>query len=396
MAIRVLRITSNLTKGGAGAHVLAIHRALSRFPDVESDLWCPRETIAGARMVDCRLSPLTLAFNFLRTRMLGLDSLYAPQWRRLFAQLLPSYDIIHLHHLQGYFFDLRSLALLRQKPVVLTLHDMWPLTGRCSFSQDCEKWRTHCRRCPHLKMYPATYVDLSRFLHAFKKKAFLSLQKLQAAAISEHAAAQARAGFLREVPIHVIPPGICCDDFPPKVKSNRSETVIGAVAVKLDFGSKGFDDLLALVRHLQCDGRYRMRLIGDVSSDHLRQIRKLERVEWYPFTQNAAELCRHYQTMDVLINLSRQEMFGKTVIEAQSVGTPVLARDIPPFRENVLFGALQQDCRPPAIFAQLEQLLARSWDAELMHQTIRKKYDVALLGERYAALYRSFFHKGRP
>ncbi|WP_066838944.1 glycosyltransferase [Rufibacter ruber] len=39
-------------------------------------------------------------------------------------------DLIHLHNLHGNYFDLSALAqIAREKPVVWTLHDMWPMTG---------------------------------------------------------------------------------------------------------------------------------------------------------------------------------------------------------------------------------------------------------------------------
>ncbi|MBA9079840.1 glycosyltransferase [Rufibacter quisquiliarum] len=39
-------------------------------------------------------------------------------------------DLIHLHNLHGNYFDLMALAqIAREKPVVWTLHDMWPMTG---------------------------------------------------------------------------------------------------------------------------------------------------------------------------------------------------------------------------------------------------------------------------
>ncbi|RNI32004.1 glycosyltransferase [Rufibacter immobilis] len=39
-------------------------------------------------------------------------------------------DLVHLHNLHGNYFDWAALAqIAREKPVVWTLHDMWPMTG---------------------------------------------------------------------------------------------------------------------------------------------------------------------------------------------------------------------------------------------------------------------------
>lgn len=71
----------------------------------------------------------------------------------------PPPDVIHAHNLHGAYFDLRALPeLSRRAPLVLTLHDMWMMTGHVAHSFDCERWRTGCGECPHLD----TYVALPR------------------------------------------------------------------------------------------------------------------------------------------------------------------------------------------------------------------------------------------
>jgi glycosyltransferase involved in cell wall biosynthesis len=44
---------------------------------------------------------------------------------------------------------LRSCELIKLgKPVVITLHDMWPLTGGCAYSMDCSDYAKGCVNCP--------------------------------------------------------------------------------------------------------------------------------------------------------------------------------------------------------------------------------------------------------
>ncbi|RLD14006.1 hypothetical protein DRI50_06095, partial [candidate division KSB1 bacterium] len=127
--IKVLRVTTSVRKGGAGAHVLALHNGLNQTSRFQSHLLCPRDNVRAPDRLFFPFGRLAANINFLKTKFLGLDSIYAPFWHSRFQRLVQDYDIIHLHHLQGYFFDLRSLAMLRDKNVVLTLHDVWPLTG---------------------------------------------------------------------------------------------------------------------------------------------------------------------------------------------------------------------------------------------------------------------------
>ncbi len=394
--IRVLRITSNLNKGGAGAHVLALQRALAAFNDIDSTHWCPREKSENPPSLNDRLPKAVLYFNFLRTRLCGLDSLYAPLWNRRLAALLPQYDIVHLHHLQGYFFDIRSLEYLRDKPTVLTLHDMWPLTGRCSVTLGCEKWRTRCGRCPHKQVYPATCIDLSRFLFEKKARAFGALQRFKVVAISQYGAELARAGHLRHAEIQVIPPAVDGEQFKPLPRSNSGVTV-GVAAARLDFPGKGFELLLRLIAFNEknrCGLRF--RIVGRLSEASRRALSPFRQVELFPFTNEPKEMCRHYNAMDVFFNPSHNETFGKTNIEAQACGTPVVARDIPPFRENVRFGGFFREDDPDGLIGEIMNTAAASWDRRSMHEAICAEFGLPILGARYAALYRSFFDGQNP
>ncbi|MCX7790361.1 MAG: glycosyltransferase, partial [Chloroflexaceae bacterium] len=69
-------------------------------------------------------------------------------------------DVVHLHNLHGGAgagWSPRLLAVAgRHAPVVWTLHDMWPLTGRCVYSYACERFLTGCNAaCPTARAYPA-------------------------------------------------------------------------------------------------------------------------------------------------------------------------------------------------------------------------------------------------
>ena len=69
--------------------------------------------------------------------------------------LLPEFkeaDIIHLHWINQGMLSLRNLEkiLASGKPVVWTMHDMWPCTGICHHARECDKYHTHCHHCPFL------------------------------------------------------------------------------------------------------------------------------------------------------------------------------------------------------------------------------------------------------
>ncbi len=61
-------------------------------------------------------------------------------------------DIIHLHWINQGMLSLRNIQQIIDsgKPVVWTMHDMWPCTGVCHYAKSCVKYQTECRNCPML------------------------------------------------------------------------------------------------------------------------------------------------------------------------------------------------------------------------------------------------------
>ncbi|MBA4319139.1 MAG: hypothetical protein C0412_12130, partial [Flavobacterium sp.] len=73
-------------------------------------------------------------------------------------------NLVHLHNLHLNYFDLSYLPELSHCfPTVMTLHDMWPLTGHCAHSMECQRWKTGCGECPHLEIYPAMSHDKTAY-----------------------------------------------------------------------------------------------------------------------------------------------------------------------------------------------------------------------------------------
>ena len=58
---------------------------------------------------------------------------------------LQGFDIVNMFWMQT-LADLSKLAKIRN-PKVITLHDMWFLTGGCSYSFGCDKFRSGCNDC---------------------------------------------------------------------------------------------------------------------------------------------------------------------------------------------------------------------------------------------------------
>lgn len=63
--------------------------------------------------------------------------------------LVKDADIIHLHWINQGFLSLNNIKKLVElnKPIVWTMHDMWPCTGICHHARDCKRYQEKCGSC---------------------------------------------------------------------------------------------------------------------------------------------------------------------------------------------------------------------------------------------------------
>ena len=88
------------------------------------------------------------------------------QIKELIKQYQP--DVVHLHNLHANYVNVkRLLSFLGEQdiPTVITLHDCWFFTGKCTHytSIKCNKWQTGCEKCPSLKKdIPSWFFDCTQ------------------------------------------------------------------------------------------------------------------------------------------------------------------------------------------------------------------------------------------
>src|SRR5262249_26763296 len=104
----------------------------------------------------------------------------------------------------------------RKVPLVWTLHDMWPLTGHCAHSFDCDMWRTGCGPCPDLAIPPALLADGSFRNWSYKQQAYRGA-RIHLATPSKWLMERAALSILSESIIEqrVIPHGVDLEVFRP-------------------------------------------------------------------------------------------------------------------------------------------------------------------------------------
>jgi glycosyltransferase involved in cell wall biosynthesis len=240
-------------------------------------------------------------------------------------------DIIHLHHIHGYFINMKILFKYLQYydiPVVWTFHDCWSFTGHCAHYEfvGCEKWKTGCFSCEQKDEYPASYfIDRSAKNYVQKKELFNSLSNLTIVPVSNWLKMQVEQSFLRNNNIEVIQNGIDIDLFKPVFDNSiyskykiTNKTVVLGVASKWD-NKKGLEEFYKLNKIVKRS--YTIVLVGLSKS----QIRKLpESIVGIERTESVLELAKLYSIATVFVNLTLEDTFPTTNLESLACGTPVI------------------------------------------------------------------------
>jgi len=230
-------------------------------------------------------------------------------------------DLIHIHNIHGHDVNLSILIKWLKKnnmKIVWTLHDCWTFTGYCTYFSmiQCKKWESGCDKCPQRKKYSWFFDNSER---NYNKKKHLLKDGITYVTPSEWLRDIAKKSFLRDARIEVVYNGINTQVFHHyEVDAKSDKKVVLGVA----FGwseRKGLDTFIELSRRL--DDRFEIFLVGtddEVEKMIPNTIRTIKK------TQNQEELAKIYSQCDVMVNPTKEEVFGMVNAEALACGLPVI------------------------------------------------------------------------
>lgn len=240
-------------------------------------------------------------------------------------------DIIHLHNIHGYYINYPILfSWLKEydAPVVWTLHDCWPLTGHCAYFDlaGCYKWQTTCCHCPQKGEYPVSYIDFSRRNFNKKRESFTSCSNLTLVPVSNWLETLVKESFLKGYRTQVIYNGIDTSVFSFRKEAYklrdkyniRFKYVVLGVAAPFN-ERKGFSDYVSLSKILPEE--YGIIMVGLTSEQKARLPRNIIGIER---TQDVNELAALYSLADVFLNMTYEDTFSMTNLEAMSCGLPII------------------------------------------------------------------------
>lgn len=235
-------------------------------------------------------------------------------------------EIIHLHNIHSNFLNFEYLFKYLNRTnikVVLTNHDCWYFTGKCTHFVDvkCDKWTQKCGNCPKLRddipsyIFDRTESLLNQKIRLFGHSnivAFVSLSQWM-----ENKYLQSAMYKKTKIPSKLIPNWYDDTCFKPLLSIKKMSNKLIAISNEWNNG-KGINELIALSNELEKD--YKLILVGNkpknISKSNIEFIGRVDSKENLNSLLNGS-LC--------LLNLSMQESFGLVNIESIASGTKVIA-----------------------------------------------------------------------
>gem|GEM_PF-164429 len=393
--------------GGSGSHI-AMHRLHCGLTaaGINSSILCRKQS-EGSDSILLNPSRLTRILEAVLNRIalrFGLNEIaYFGSFGITRLKAFREADVVHLHAMHGNYFSYLSLpALSRRKPVVLTVHDMWPFTGHCTVSCDCERWKSGCGDCPYPDDYPAIQRDATRLEWKLKNWVY-SRSNLTVVAVSRAQNRTLQESMLSRFPIRMIPHGLDMGVFKPREKvESRQFFDIPMDKYVLAFGTadigrhaKGMDLLLASLKHIPQEMKDRIFLLSfGRGGDAFRQDLGVDGRN-LGYLDGDELKCKVYSAADLFVMPSRGESFGLVALESMACGTPVVAfrvggltDHVRPDESGILVDPEDAQGFGEAIVALLADDQKRAFMSKRCREIAEEEYPLEKYFEQHEALYR--------
>lgn len=350
MQMKVTLINKDDVGGGAAMASLRLFKSL-KANKLDVSMLVQKKTVPDPDIkssIHTKIDKYGAEFNFLYERLSFILKEKDKSVRFAFSSanagsdisqeaIVQNADILHLHWVNGGFLSLDNLnSLLKlNKPVVWTLHDMWPFTGGCHYPGNSDKFADQCGNCHYLKHPSLNDISHSGWLK--KREIYSNNNKITFIACSNWMRDMAqKSSLLQGNEVITIPNPIDIDIFSKQDKTvSRTKWNIPLNAKVILFGSANINHTRKGIKYL-IEALHRIKATeSDITKDI--QIVVFGKSKGFDFTQipfpvislpvinSESDIAEVYSLADVFVLPSLEDNLPNMVMEALSCSTPVVA-----------------------------------------------------------------------
>ena len=245
-------------------------------------------------------------------------------------------DIIHLHWVNQGMLSLKGIRKILDsgKPVVWTMHDIWPATAVCHLTLDCRRFE---QQCCHCRLLPGGGSDNDLAAKVWRKKQkMLAGHQMTFVACSHWLAGEARkSGLLQGQRVESIPNPIDTHIYMPKDQQRARQRVgLPAEGRVILFASqrvtnlnKGMNYLveacqLIATQHPEQKDNITVAVLGGHAEEIVGQLPF--RTCPLGYVNDEQRIVDVYNAADVFVLPSLSENLPNTIMEAMACGVPAV------------------------------------------------------------------------
>jgi len=319
--MKILHIISGGEKAGAAKGALNLHKAL-KAQGVTSVVYPGSKVL---QLINKIVFFINYKFKLLYLRCFGgQDRFLSLNTNVINIPMfgLSKFDIVHLHWF-NYSTDLKQIRRIAKKhTVVISMRDMWLLTGGCHYTLGCVQFEDGCKQCP-------LYQKSSKGEELRKEKEAL-MEEINIITISkwlDDLTDSVGTNYRKKFIYNTVDYSSFSELEGPKILSLKRQyeiptskkiVLIGAINLLSDY--KGKDYISRFVEQHKHDCYF--LFFGQGASFFTE---KMSGSIYKTFGYVEADVLNSlYNIADFFIMMSIQEAFGKTVIESLLTRTPVI------------------------------------------------------------------------
>lgn len=311
-------------------------------------------------------------------------------------------DIYHFHWINRGFFRVDLLNKL-QKPVVISMHDMWTFTGGCHYTLECDGYTKKCGKCPALGS--SREKDFSRKLFLKKMKIYSDIENLTIIGLSKWLAdAASNSTLLRDTQVVNLPNCIDTEFYKPtdkefarnilKISPDQKVLLFGAMDVMAD-ERKGGKLLYEALKGLKNKSKISLLMFGGTlheKNSHLDEL-GIDCINIGFINDDISKLIL-YSSADLVIVPSMIENLSNVIMEAMACGVPVAAfntggnSDMIEHKTNgYLAESFSSDDLREGIQGLLDDVTLRENYGQKARDKVVSNFNYDVVSDRYRELY---------
>lgn len=332
--MKVLQINAVLGFGSTGIIVKDVGDMLERegheaYYAYQSSSYTPKRGFKIGNKLDWK-------YHALYTRIFGKQAYASKRATKALLKWIDGVkpDVVHLHNLHSNYINLNMLCdylAENNVPTVITMHDCWYFTGKCThyLHRGCERWRESCGACPQLKSEVSSWIfDNTSKVLSDRTSHLNKIPSLTLVGCSKWIANEAKKSRLNGANIDFVYNGVDTSVFTPHESDIRAELGIGADDfVIIGMANKwsqpeNADTVDKIINEFSSIAK--ILIVGCTDAQISEYKEKYPGVITVGYVKDRQRLSDVYAVSDVFVNLTHVDTLPTVNMESICSGTPVI------------------------------------------------------------------------